>query len=129
MPTKVAIRSQCASGAPELATAETAASTPRPSSSHSLTEQDFQALDALTRRLAGGWACDRVKDEGGSVHACITRQGNWDPYRPYYLVARRGGMLRLMVSRAPYGPQTLGGYESVAELGEALGRNVGWRRI
>jgi hypothetical protein len=79
-------------------------------------------------RLAGDWVCNAGKDEVGSKYASITRSGSWNPYRRDYLVARRGGTLHLMLTRIPYGPQMLGGYESFVDLASALGNAIGWRR-
>jgi hypothetical protein len=33
-----------------------------------------------------------------------------------------------MLTRFPYGPQVLGGFMTMADLGAALGNAIGWRR-
>ncbi|HET7883828.1 MAG TPA: hypothetical protein VFL55_23275 [Acetobacteraceae bacterium] len=122
---EVVVAPESGIGAPEPATV---APDPRPAPNHTMTEQDFADLRALMPRLAGDWICNAAKDEGGSTHAYITRRGCWSPSRRDYLVARRGGMLCLMLTRFPYGPQVLGGFMTMADLGAALGNAIGWRR-
>jgi hypothetical protein len=125
MSTEVLIPPRCESAVPDGTKVASVAGQP---SRYGLTETDFHALVTLMRQLSGNWVCNSMRDEGGGVHACITRHGDWDPYRQDYLVARQGGMLRLMLTRLPYDRRMLGGYETMEDLAQALGRAIGWRR-